>query len=174
MAVPPSRPIFMFIQFYRIISINNSLAHLCNVSLLAIIDKYGVSISQWTWLYQAFLEVSMNKIALWIYVCADDWTSERAIIASNATLGNTGSATAGCSRTAIHCRIVKYLKTPITNKNFCLNISHEGFVLLRVRKINCSNSYFVLWLFDSSFGCKCKCKHSLCLQTVLTSISLLT
>ena len=27
----------------------------------------------------------MNKIALWINVCADDWTAERAIIASNNT-----------------------------------------------------------------------------------------
>ena len=41
--------------------------------LLAIIDEYDVPISQWTWLYQALLEVSMNKITLWINVCADDW-----------------------------------------------------------------------------------------------------
>ena len=36
----------------------------CHLTLLAIIDKYGAPISQWTWLYQALLEVSMNKIAL--------------------------------------------------------------------------------------------------------------
>ena len=46
-------------------------------SLLAIIDNYSVSISQWAWLCQASSEVSMNKIA-------DDWTVERTIIASNA------------------------------------------------------------------------------------------
>ena len=34
-------------------------------------------------MYQALLEVSMNKIALLINVCADDWTAEKAIIASN-------------------------------------------------------------------------------------------
>ena len=34
-------------------------------------------------MYQALLEVSMNKITLWIDVCADDWIAERAIIASN-------------------------------------------------------------------------------------------
>ena len=52
-------------------------------TLLAFIDKYGILISQWTWVYHALLEVSINKIVLWIYVCADDWTAERAIIASN-------------------------------------------------------------------------------------------
>ena len=55
------------------------------IALLAIIDKYGVLITQWTWLYQALSEVSMNKLALWINVCVDDWTAERAIIASNAS-----------------------------------------------------------------------------------------
>ena len=56
------------------------------VSWLAINDKYGVPISKWTWLYHALLEVSMNGLALWINVCADDWTTERAIIASNVFL----------------------------------------------------------------------------------------
>ena len=51
--------------------------------LLAIIDKYTTLIRQCAWLYQVLLEVSMNKKALWINVCADDWTAERAIIASN-------------------------------------------------------------------------------------------
>ena len=55
------------------------------IALLAIIDKYGVLITQWTWLYQALSEVSMNKLALWINVCVDDWTAERATIASNAS-----------------------------------------------------------------------------------------
>ena len=59
------------------------------ITWLAIIDNYGVPISQWTWLYQLLLEVSMNKIALWINVCADDWTVERAIIASNIKLPET-------------------------------------------------------------------------------------
>ena len=36
-----------------------------------------------SWLYQALSEVSMNKIALWISVCVDDWIAERGIIASN-------------------------------------------------------------------------------------------
>ena len=31
----------------------------------------------------ALSKVSMNKIAVWINVCVDDWTAERAIIASN-------------------------------------------------------------------------------------------
>ena len=35
------------------------------VSLLEIITKYGVLISEWGGLYYALLEVSMNKIALW-------------------------------------------------------------------------------------------------------------
>ena len=52
-------------------------------SLLAIIDKYGILISQWAWLYQELLEVSMNKVTFWINVCADDWIAERTIIASN-------------------------------------------------------------------------------------------
>ena len=39
--------------------------------LLAVINKYGILISQWAWLCQALLEVSMNKIALWIKFCAD-------------------------------------------------------------------------------------------------------
>ena len=33
-------------------------------ALQAIVDKYGFPISQWAWLCQALLEVSMNKIAL--------------------------------------------------------------------------------------------------------------
>ena len=52
-------------------------------SLLAFIDKYGVLTNQWTWLYEALLEVSMTKIALWIRVYADDWAAESAIKASN-------------------------------------------------------------------------------------------
>ena len=32
----------------------------------------------------SFVQVSMNKIALWISIRVDDWTAERAIIASNA------------------------------------------------------------------------------------------
>ena len=46
-------------------------------SLLAFIDKYGVLTNQWTWLYEALLEVSMTKIALWIRVCADDWAGQK-------------------------------------------------------------------------------------------------
>ena len=55
-------------------------------TLLAFVDKYGVSISQFIWLCQALLEVSMNKIALWINVCADDWTAEMSTIANNVML----------------------------------------------------------------------------------------
>ena len=54
-------------------------------SLLAIINRYCVPVRQWTWLYQALSVVSMNKIALWINVCAHDWTTKRAIIASDET-----------------------------------------------------------------------------------------
>ena len=53
-------------------------------TLLAFIAKYGVPTNQWTWLYEALLGVSMTKIALWIRVCADDWTAESAVKASNA------------------------------------------------------------------------------------------
>ena len=48
-----------------------SFHSLFNKALLAIIDKYGVPVKQWAWLCQAFLEVSMNKIVLWISVCAN-------------------------------------------------------------------------------------------------------
>ena len=50
---------------------------------LAIIDKYGVLIRQWAYLYQALSLVSMNKISLPIIVFADDWTAERVTIVSN-------------------------------------------------------------------------------------------
>ena len=48
------------------------------ITLLTIIDKYDVPISQWTWLYQTLLKVPMNMIALSINVGEDDWTAERA------------------------------------------------------------------------------------------------
>ena len=41
-----------------------SLTFIMAVSLLEIITKYGVLISEWGGLYYALLEVSMNKIAL--------------------------------------------------------------------------------------------------------------
>ena len=53
------------------------------MTLLAVIDKCDIPISQWAWFYQELSEVSMVKIALWINVCADDWLTERAIITSN-------------------------------------------------------------------------------------------
>ena len=56
------------------------------MSLLAIIDKYGVSIRQWNWLNQALLEVLMTKISLWINDGVHDWTVERAIIAGNVSV----------------------------------------------------------------------------------------
>ena len=34
-------------------------------------------------MYEALFEVLMNKIALWMRVCADDWVAESAIKASN-------------------------------------------------------------------------------------------
>ena len=52
--------------------------------LLSIVDKYVIPINQWTLLCQSLLEVSMNKLALWINVCADDWTAEMSTIAVNA------------------------------------------------------------------------------------------
>ena len=60
-------------NFYKFIS----------APLLAFIDKYGILTNQWTWLYEALLEVSVTKIALWICVCADDWAAESAIKASS-------------------------------------------------------------------------------------------
>ena len=53
-------------------------------SLLAFTAKYGVPTSQWTWLYEALLEVSMTKIALWMLVCTGDWAAESRIKATNA------------------------------------------------------------------------------------------
>ena len=50
-------------------------------ALLAIVDKYGVTISQ----YEALLEVSMNRITMWINVRPDAWTVEMSAIASNVT-----------------------------------------------------------------------------------------
>ena len=52
-------------------------------ALLAIIDKFDVPIRQSTWLYQAFLGVSIKKLTLWIKVWADDQTAKIATIDSN-------------------------------------------------------------------------------------------
>ena len=49
--------------------------------LLPIIDKYGVPISQWAYLYQELNIGGVNE--LWKNIHADDWTAKRAIIASN-------------------------------------------------------------------------------------------
>ena len=62
------------------------------VTLLAIIVKHGVLISEWGGLYFALLEVSLSKIALWKNVCVDDWTDELAVIASNEVRGKTFSS----------------------------------------------------------------------------------
>ena len=53
-------------------------------TLLAMIAKYGVLISELGGLYYALLELSINKKALWKIVLVDDWTAELVIIASNA------------------------------------------------------------------------------------------
>ena len=36
-----------------------------------------------TYLVPTIVEVLMNKIALWISTCGNDWTAESAMIASN-------------------------------------------------------------------------------------------
>ena len=51
----------------------------------------------------------MNKIALWVNVCADDWTAERAIITSN---GGNGSRMKG---------VVRYLCNYMFFMNICVN-----------------------------------------------------
>ena len=51
--------------------------------LLEIIANYGVLTREWSGLYYALLEVSMDKIALWKNVRVDNWTAELAIIASD-------------------------------------------------------------------------------------------
>ena len=63
---------------------SNGVWGLCQrlMPLLAFIAKYDVPTNQWTWLYEALLEVSMTKIALWIRVYVDDWTAESAVKAS--------------------------------------------------------------------------------------------
>ena len=48
--------------------------------LPAIIAKHGFSIRDEVY---CILEMSMNKIALWISVGVHDWTAKRAIIAGN-------------------------------------------------------------------------------------------
>ena len=75
----------MFQRLLRFLTQNGDQEHWTSVkTLLAIIDKYVVPIRQCAWLYQALSEVSVNKIALWINVCTDDWTAKRVIIAINA------------------------------------------------------------------------------------------
>ena len=68
----------------RLFGIQNLLVMLfLDKTLLTFIAKYGVPTNQLTWLYEALLEVSQTKIALWIRVSADDWTTKSAIKASN-------------------------------------------------------------------------------------------
>ena len=76
-------------------------------------DKYGIPTNQWTWLYEALLEVSMTKIALWIRICADDWAAKRAIKASNERIELNVKACYGFER--IKCGIQTSLvcETPI-------------------------------------------------------------
>ena len=38
------------------------------------------------YIVSSIIEVSVNKIALWISVGVDDWTAERVLIASNGSL----------------------------------------------------------------------------------------
>ena len=45
--------------------------------------QYGYPIRKMSFDVSSIFGVSMNKIALWISVRVDDWTAERAIIASN-------------------------------------------------------------------------------------------
>ena len=74
-------------SFFKLCRLSCSLSSLgarCTGDPIPLSWKYGVPISQWAWLYQALLEVSMNKLELWINVCADDWITERMIITSNA------------------------------------------------------------------------------------------
>ena len=52
----------------------NALYPSRQLSPFVIINEHSVLISQWTWLYQALSDVSMNKIAFRIKFCADDWT----------------------------------------------------------------------------------------------------
>ena len=50
---------------------------------IVLVNITSVLTNQWTWLYEALLEVSMTKIQLWIRVCADNWAAKSAIKASN-------------------------------------------------------------------------------------------
>ena len=60
------------------------LLELMIISLLATtIAKYGVPINQWFCLYQALLEVCVNKIPLLPMSRVDEWTAECAVIVSN-------------------------------------------------------------------------------------------
>ena len=65
------------VRFYRLLD-----------TLLAIVDKYDVPNNQWAWLCQVLSEVSMNTIALWLNVCADDWPAEMSTIPSNVKSSN--------------------------------------------------------------------------------------
>ena len=73
---------FFCILILSVVRLKTSMNGL-SYTLLAFIDKYCVLTNQWTWLYEALLEVSMTKIALWIRVCGDDWAAESAIKASD-------------------------------------------------------------------------------------------
>ena len=110
-----------------IISRNSYLTQSIFGALLAIIDKYGVQISQWAWLCQALFEVSMNKIALWINVSVDDWSAERAMIGSNVLFSRQISDTVRLfskigSNKSYHFPLVACQIVPITS-------THTGFVL---------------------------------------------
>ena len=57
-------------------------------------------------LYEALLEVSVTKIALWICVCADDWAPESTIKASNENiLYKWDSEIHACKNLQSHSRV---------------------------------------------------------------------
>ena len=61
----------------------NGNLHYSQISLLAIIDKYGFLINQLAWCIKYCRGCQWKKIALQINDCADDWTAKVAIIVSN-------------------------------------------------------------------------------------------
>ena len=114
--ISPESCVFVFTEFTQKSDNSKAIFVLCTSdqdSLLAIIDKYGVPISQSAWLYQPLLEVLMNKIALWINVCADDWTDKRGIIGSNVVSFRTLVA----SRKSTQCNEFEASKPCLCMKN---------------------------------------------------------
>ena len=91
----------------------------------------------------------MNKIALWIHVCADDWTAERAITASDVHVTYPVSSHAG--QTSIHVLVYEIVSPTelafvrTVNKTYSAVAIKTGETRLQV--------------FDKPYGNKSECEN---------------